>query len=118
MLGKNLCMEFHPSKIPIAKTFDLKDEKDASDAAYEMVKIGFTTEDKGLKVLMPKNDEKRAKRIGYTVTTTVTFALRQTEQDRNVKYWTYHEDKEHYATVFVNQQILEKLGFSLVKNLM
>ena len=105
-------MDFHPSQIPIAKTFDLKDEKDATDAAHEMVNIGFTAEDKGFKVLMPKNDERRAKRIGYTVTTTVTYALRQTEQDRNVKYWTYHEDKDHYAIVFVNYEVLEKLGFA------
>jgi hypothetical protein len=108
MINNN--MDFHPSQIPISKTFDLKDETDASDAAHEMVKIGFTTEDKGFKVLMPKGDEKKAKRIGYTVTTTVTYALRQTEQDRNVKYWTYHEDKDHYAIVFVNHTILEKLG--------
>ena len=30
--------------IPIQKTFDLKDEKDAYDAAEEMVKIGFYKE--------------------------------------------------------------------------
>ena len=105
-------MDFHPSQIPIAKTFELKDEKDATDAAYEMVKIGFTTEDKGFKILMSKDDEKKAKRIGYTITTTVTFALRQTDQDKNIKYWTYHEDENHYAIVFVNYQVLEKLGFT------
>ena len=105
-------MDFHPSQIPIAKTFDLKDEKDATDAAHEMVKIGFASEDKGFKALMPKVDERKAKRMGYTLTTTVTFALRQTDQDRNVKYWTYHEDEEHYAVVFVSMQVLEKLGFA------
>ena len=105
-------MEFHPSQIPIAKTFELKDEKDATDAAYEMVKIGFTTEDKGFKVLMSRHDERKAKRIGHTVNTTVTFALRQTEQYRNIKSWTYHEDKDHYAIVFVNYEVLEKLGFA------
>ena len=105
-------MDFHPSQIPITKIFDIKDEKDASDAAHEMVKIGFTSEDKGFKVIMPKDNEKRAKRMGYTITTTVTFALRQTDQDRNVKYWTYHEDKDHYAIVFVNYKVLEKLGFA------
>ena len=56
-------MDFHPAQIPIAKTFHLKDEKDASDAAQEMVKIGFFSDDKGFKVLMPKNDSKIAKRI-------------------------------------------------------
>lgn len=105
-------MDFHPSQIPISKTFELKDEKDATDAAYEMVKIGFTSEDKGFKILMPKDDERKAKRIGYTITTTVTFALRQTDQDKNIKYWTYHEDDNHYAIVFVNYQVLEKLGFA------
>ena len=105
-------MDFHPSQIPIVKIFHLKDEKDASEAAQEMVKIGFFSENKGFKVLMSKNNTKIAKRIGYTVTTGVTFELRKTDQDRNIRYWTYHEDKEHYATVFVNQQILEKLGFT------
>ena len=37
-------MDFHPAQIPIAKTFHLKDEKDASEAAQEMVKIGFFSE--------------------------------------------------------------------------
>ena len=32
--------------IPIQKTFDLKDEKDAYDAAEEMVRIGFYKEKK------------------------------------------------------------------------
>jgi len=105
-------MDFHPSQIPIAKTFELKDEKDATSAAYEMVEIGFTTEDKGFKILMSKDDERKAKRIGYTITTTVTFALRQTDQDKNIKYWTYHEDENYYAIVFVNYQVLEKLGFT------
>ena len=35
--------------IPIIKTFDLKDEKDAYDAAEKMVQIGFYKEKKGLK---------------------------------------------------------------------
>ena len=74
-------MEFHPSKIPIFRTFDVKDEKQATEAAHEMVMIGFDKEEKGFKVLMPKENEKTAKRIGYTVTTTVTYALRKTNQE-------------------------------------
>ena len=114
-------MEFHPSKIPIFKTFDIKDEKQASDVAHEMVMIGFESEQKGFKILMPKEDQKTAKRIGYTVTTTVTYALRKTNQERDVRYWTYIEKKEHdtdgidhdrYAIVFVSSRVLEKLGFS------
>ena len=42
-------MEFHPSKIPISKTFHVKDEKQATEAAHEMVMIGFDKEDKGYK---------------------------------------------------------------------
>ena len=105
-------MEFHPSKIPISKTFDVKDEKEASEAAHEMVMIGFEKEDKGYKVLMSKSDEKNAKRIGHTVTTTVSYALRKTNQERDVRYWTYHEDDNNYAIVFVSSKVLEKLDFS------
>ena len=114
-------MEFHPSKIPIFQTFDVKDEKQASDIAHEMVMIGFDKENKGFKVLMPKEDKTAAKRIGYTVTTTVTYALRKTNQERDVRYWTFHENKDHqtegidherYAVVFVSSRVLEKLDFS------
>tara|TARA_B100000029_G_scaffold335647_1_gene327770 strand:- start:386 stop:733 length:348 start_codon:yes stop_codon:yes gene_type:complete len=114
-------MEFHPSKIPISKIFDVKDEKQASDVAHEMVMIGFESEEKGFKVLMPKEDQKTAKRIGYTVTTTVTYALRKTNQERDVRYWTYIEKKEHltegidhdrFAIVFVSSRVLERLDFS------
>jgi RNase P protein component len=105
-------MEFHPSKIPISKTFDVKDEKQATEAAHEMVMSGFDKEGKGYKVLMSKENEKTAKRIGYTVTTTVTYALRKTNQERDVRYWTYHEDKDKYAIVFVSSKVLEKLDFS------
>ena len=105
-------MEFHPSKIPISKTFVVKDEKQATEAAHEMVMMGFGKEDKGYKVVMSKENEKTAKRIGYTVTTTVTYALRKTNQERDVRYWTYHEDKDNYAVVFVSSRVLEKLDFS------
>ena len=104
-------MDFHPSQIPIVKIFHLKDEKDASEAAQEMVKIGFFSENKGFKVLMSKNNTKIAKRIGYTVTTSVTFELRKTGQDRNIRYWTYHEDEDNYAIVFASLSVLENLGF-------
>ena len=105
-------MDFHPSQIPIAKIFRLNDEKDAAEAAYEMVNIGFFSNDKGFKVLMPKKDDKIAKRIGYTVTTNVTYELRKTDQDKNIRYWTYHEDKENYAIVLVSLSVLENLGFN------
>lgn len=103
-------MDFHPSKIPIAKTFDLRDEKDASDAAEQMVKMGFENRQDGYKVLMPK-ESKLAKRIGYIVTTSVNHGLRNTNQERSIRYWTYHHDESHYAIVLISASVLEKLSF-------
>jgi hypothetical protein len=103
-------MEFHPSQIPIVKTFDVKDEKDASDVVQEMVTHGFTKEKKGFRVLIPK-EPKTAKRIGFTITTGVSYGLRQTKQERDIRYWTYHHDPEHYAIVLVGSRVLEELGF-------
>lgn len=103
-------MEFHPKNIPIFKTFDLRDEKDASDAVEEMVNLGFKDRKEGFKVLMPK-ESKLAKRIGYTVTTGVTHGLRQKNEIRDVRYWTYHHDAEHYAIVLISSKALTELGF-------
>jgi len=95
--------------IPIKKTFDLKDEKDAYDAAEEMVRIGFYKEKKGFKVLMPKASKKTAKRIGYIVTTTVTSSLRKENQERDIRYWTNHHDKEHYGIELVSSKVVEEI---------
>ena len=103
-------MEFHPSKIPLAKTFDVKDEKTASEVAAEIVQMGFSNRKEGFKVLMPK-EKKTAKRIGYTLTTSINYGLRQTEQEREIRYWTYHEDEQHYAIVLISARMLEELGF-------
>ena len=96
--------------IPIIKTFDLKDEKDAYDAAEEMVRIGFYKEKKGFKVLMPKEPKRQAKRIGYIITTSVTTDLKKTGQERDIRYWTFHHDKEHYAIVLVSSKVVQELG--------
>jgi len=103
-------MEFDPSKLPITKIFDLKDEKDASDAAEEIVKLGFENKKEGYKVLMPK-DSKIAKRIGYTVTTGINYWLRKNNKECNIRYWTYHHDETHYAIIFIGSNALEELGF-------
>lgn len=103
-------MEFHPSKIPIAKTFKILDEKTASEVAEEIVKMGFSGRKDGFKVLMPK-EKKLAKRIGYTITTSINYGLRQTNQEREIRYWTFHEDEEHYAIVLISARVLEELGF-------
>ena len=76
-----------------------------------MVKIGFFSENKGYKVIMPKNDDKIAKRIGFIVLTTVNYELRKTDQDQNIRHYTYHENKENYAIVLVSLSVLENLGF-------
>ena len=103
-------MDFHPKDLPIAKTYDLKDEKGASEAVDDMVKRGFKDRKEGFKVLMPK-ESKIAKRIGYTVTTGVTKGLRQKNEIRDVRYWTYHHDDDHYAIVLISNTSLEELGF-------
>lgn len=102
-------MEFHPSQIPIVRTFVVNDEKAASDSAVEMVKLGFENQKGGYKVLMPKQ-EKLAKRIGFIVTTEINYRLRQTKQDRNLRYWTYHHDDENYAIVLINAKLFDELG--------
>lgn len=102
-------MEFHPSQIPIIKTFVVKDEKDASSSASEMVKLGFENQKGGYKVLMPKQKD-LAKRIGFTVTTEINYILRQTKQDRNIRYWTYHQDKESYAIVLISPRVFDALN--------
>lgn len=101
-------MEFHPSKIPIVKTFVIKDEKAASDSAAEMVEMGFENQKGGYKILMPKQ-EKIAKRIGFTVTTEINYRLRQTKQDRNIRFWTYHHDDENYAIVLISAKVFDEL---------
>ncbi|MBA4447569.1 MAG: hypothetical protein H2B07_01575 [Nitrosopumilaceae archaeon] len=103
-------MDFHPKDLPVSKTYDLKDEKDASNAVEDMVNIGFQGKKEGFRVLMPK-ESKIAKRIGYTVTTGVTHGLRQKNEVRDVRYWTYHHDDEHYAIVLISNSALEELGF-------
>ena len=95
-------MEFHPKTLPISKTYDLKNEKEATEAVEDMVKLGFKGKKEGYRVLMPK-ESKIAKRIGYSVTTGITTGLRQKKEDRDIKYWTYHHDDEHYAIVLIHR---------------
>lgn len=102
-------MDFHPSQIPIAEIFKVEDEKAALDAVDRMIMLGFTEKKMGYKILMPK--EKRvAKRIGYTVTTSLTYGLKKSNQDRDVRYWTYHHDDDHYAIVLISGKVFEELG--------
>jgi hypothetical protein len=103
-------MDFHPKDLPISKVYDLKNEKDAMEAVENMVNLGFKDKKEGFKVIMPKQT-KLAKRIGYTITTGVTKGLREKNETRDVKYWTYHHDDEHFAIVLIDNSALEELGF-------
>lgn len=103
-------MDFHPKDLPISKTYELRDEKDAMDAVNDMVTAGFKNKKDGFRVLMPK-ETKIAKRIGYTVTTGVTSGLREKNEIRDVRYWTYHHDKDHYAIVLISNKALTDLGY-------
>ena len=103
-------MDFHPKDLPVAKIFDLKDEKDANDAVNEMVQMGFDNRKDGFRVLMPK-ETKIAKRMGYTITTGVTAGLRDKNEIRDIKYWTYHHDQDHYAIVLISNKVLSELAF-------
>ena len=103
-------MDFHPKDLPISRTYDLKDEKDATDAVEDIVRVGFKDRKEGVKILMPK-ESRIAKRIGYTVTTGVTHGLRQKNEIRDIRYWTYHHDDKHYAIVLISNSALTELGF-------
>jgi hypothetical protein len=103
-------MSFHPKNLPIFKTYDLKNESDVSDVVEDMVNLGFSNRKEGFKVLMPK-ETKLAKRIGYSVTTGINFELRKKNEIRDIKYWTYHHDSEHYAIVLISNKVLEGLDF-------
>ncbi|MBM3905379.1 MAG: hypothetical protein FJ354_01675 [Thaumarchaeota archaeon] len=102
-------MEFHPSQIPVIKTYSIIDEKAASESAIEMVNLGFENQKGGFRVLMPKQ-EKIAKRIGFTITTEINYMLRKKNQERNLRYWTYHHDEKNYAIVLISGKVFDELG--------
>jgi hypothetical protein len=103
-------MDFHPKDLPISKVYDVKNENEAMQAVENMVNFGFKEKKQGFKVVLPK-ETKIAKRIGYTITTGVTKGLRQKNETRDVKYWTYHHDDEHFAIVLIDNSALTELGF-------
>lgn len=103
-------MDFHPKNLPISKTYIVKNENDAIKAVEDMVNLGFKEKKEGFKVLMPK-ETKIAKRIGYTITTGITYGLKQNKKIEDIKYWTYHYDETHYAIVLISQKDFTELGF-------
>ncbi len=103
-------MEFHPSQLPIGKTFEVNDESQAAQAASEMIKIGFVTQKSAFRVLMTKEKD-AAKKIGFLIINEINFGLRKAKQERDVRYWIYHYDESHYAMVLISSKILQDLGF-------
>ena len=103
-------MDFHPKDLPVSKTYDLKDERDASEAVEDMINLGFNKRKEGFRVILPK-ESKIAKRIGYMVTTGITHGLRQKNEIRDIRYWTYHHNDEHFAIVLISNSAITELGF-------
>ena len=103
-------MDFHPKDLPVSKTYSLTNEGEVAEAVDDMVRIGFRGRKDGFRILMPK-EPKTAKKIGYMVTTGVTHGLRKKNEVRDVRYWTYHHDKDHYAIVLISGSVLESSDF-------
>jgi hypothetical protein len=103
-------MEFHPSQIPISKTFEVENEISAPEIAAEMVKLGFSAQKGGFKVIMTK-DKNVAKKIGFTIMNELNIGLRKTKQERDVRYWIYSHDQDHFAMVLISSRVLSSLGF-------
>ncbi len=101
-------MEFHPSQIPVVKTFEIKDENQVPDVASEMVRLGFAAQKGAFRVLMT-NDKNIAKKIGFSIMNELNYGLRKTRQERNVRYWIYHYDKERFAMVLISSKVMEEL---------
>jgi len=102
-------MDFHPSQLPISKTFEVANESQASDAATEMVKLGFSNQKSAFRVLMI-NEKELAKKIGFLIMNEINFGLRKTKQERDVMYWIYHHDKSRYAMVLISSRVFHELG--------
>lgn len=103
-------MDFHPSQLPIAQSFQIDDERKAQDLADQMVKLGFSAQKGAFKVIMTK-EQKTAKKIGFTIMNELNFGLKKTKQERDVRYWIYSHDADHYAMVLISSKVMEELGF-------
>ncbi|HSF27871.1 MAG TPA: hypothetical protein VLA53_02460 [Nitrosopumilaceae archaeon] len=103
-------MNFHPSQLPILKTFEINDESQVSDAVSEMIMLGFSNQKGAFKVLMT-NEKNLAKKIGFLIMNEINFGLRKTKQERDVMYWIFHHDKSHYAMTLISSKVFNELGF-------
>jgi len=103
-------MEFHPSQLPISQTFQVYDEYKAPDIAQQIVKVGFATQKGAFRIIMTK-EKGTAKKIGFTILNELNQGLERTKQERDIRYWIYSHDAEHYAMVLISSKILSQLGF-------
>jgi len=103
-------MDFHPSQLPILQTFQLEDEHKAPDIAQQMVKLGFASQKGAFRIIMTKEKD-TAKKIGFTVLNEINVGLRKTKQERDIRYWIYSHDLDHYAMVLISAKVLQELGF-------
>jgi hypothetical protein len=103
-------MDFHPSQLPIIQSFQIDDERKAPDLAAQMVKLGFATQKGAFRIIMTK-EQKTAKKIGFTIMNELNFGLRKTKQERDVRYWIYSHDTDHYAMVLISSKVMQELGF-------
>ncbi len=103
-------MDFHPSQIPISKTFEADDERMAPDIAMEMVRLGFSSQKGAFRIIMTK-EKNVAKKIGFTIMNELNLGLRKAKQERDVRYWIYSYDQDHFAMVLISSRVLSDLGF-------
>lgn len=103
-------MEFHPSQIPISKTFEIDEDLKAGEIVSEMIRLGFASQKGAFRVIMTK-EKSTAKKIGFTIMNELNFGLRKAKQERDVRYWIYNYDQDHFAMVLISSKVLESLGF-------
>jgi len=103
-------MEFHPSQLPISQTFQIDDEGKASDITQQMIKMGFALQKGAFRIIMTK-EKSTAKKIGFTILNELSLGLKKTKQERDIRYWIYNHDAEHYAMVLISSKVLSSLGF-------
>lgn len=103
-------MEFHPSQLPVIQTFNIEDERKTSAIADQIVRMGFSTQKGAFKIIMTK-EKKTAKKIGFTLVNEINIGLRKTKQERDVRYWIYSHDTDHFAMVLISSKVMQELGF-------
>lgn len=103
-------MEFHPSQLPVAHSFTIDDERKSGEVVGQMVRMGFSLQKGAFRVIMTK-EQKVAKKIGFTIMNELNFGLRKTKQERDIRYWIYSHDKDHYAMVLISSKVMQELGF-------